>query len=297
MIHRPIPLVLLLVLMATLWAGAVQARGFLWEARKGEARVLLMGTIHVGRAEQGELTPAQGKALRDAAVLALEADVLDAQRVLTAYQRYALYAEGAPGLEGQLSAAQRSRVQKTAVRYRLPVDRALRMKPWALANTLVLLEAARLGLSPAYASEVLLTAQARAAGKPIVEIESVEQQLALFDSAPVPVQVAYLEQALDSIDDGEGEREVIALLDAWLKGDAEAMLARLTKMQATSNAGERWIAEQVLDARHAQMLNAIERFAASGKLHLVAVGTLHFFGDNGLLQLLRERGYTITRLP
>ena len=57
--------------------------------------------------------------------------------------------------------------------------------------------------------------------------------------------------------------------------------------------GERFVAEQLFDARHARMVQAIERFAASGKLHLVAVGALHYFGPNGLLELLRARGYTV----
>jgi uncharacterized protein YbaP (TraB family) len=52
----------------------------------------------------------------------------------------------------------------------------------------------------------------------------------------------------------------------------------------------------VIEARHPAMVDAIERFAASGKLHLVAVGSLHYFGPNGLLALLRARGYTIEPL-
>lgn len=67
-------------------------------------------------------------------------------------------------------------------------------------------------------------------------------------------------------------------------------------MRASANAGERWVTEQVIDGRHDAMLAAIDRFAASGTLHMVAVGTLHFFGPNGLLDGLRARGYTVTPL-
>jgi uncharacterized protein YbaP (TraB family) len=45
------------------------------------------------------------------------------------------------------------------------------------------------------------------------------------------------------------------------------------------------------------MLTAIERYANSGRLHVVAVGTLHFFGPAGLLEGLRARGYKIAALP
>jgi uncharacterized protein YbaP (TraB family) len=44
------------------------------------------------------------------------------------------------------------------------------------------------------------------------------------------------------------------------------------------------------------MVAAIERYAASERLHLVVIGALHYFGPEGLLQLLRSRGYVLTRL-
>jgi uncharacterized protein YbaP (TraB family) len=67
-------------------------------------------------------------------------------------------------------------------------------------------------------------------------------------------------------------------------------------MRESKNPGERWVTEQIIDGRHEAMLAAIDRFAASGKLHLVAVGTLHFFGSKGLLDGLRARGYSIVPL-
>ncbi len=272
------------------------ARGFMWEARKGDERVLLLGTIHVGRSGQTELTAAQTQRVREAGAIALEADVFDAQRTLAAFQRYAFIGGDAPGLDRTLPAPLRSRLEKLLPRYGLAAGAAWRLKPWALANNLVVLEASRLGFSPALSTEAQLFALARQRGVPVVEIESVEKQLALFDSAPADLQLSYLEQAVASVESGAGEREIRALLDSWRNGDAAAMTQRLTTMRASANAGERWVTEQVIDGRHDAMLAAIDRFAASGTLHMVAVGTLHFFGPNGLLDGLRARGYTVTPL-
>jgi uncharacterized protein YbaP (TraB family) len=44
------------------------------------------------------------------------------------------------------------------------------------------------------------------------------------------------------------------------------------------------------------MIAAIEKMAASGRPHVIAVGTLHFFGPNGLIELLRKRGFTVRPL-
>lgn len=279
------------------FAHANATRGFMWEARKGEARVLLLGTIHVGQSGQTELTDTQARRVRDAAAIALEADVFDAERTMAAFQRYAMIAADAPGLDRSLPAALRARLERVLPRYGLTPEAVWRMKPWVVANNLVVMEAMRVGFTPALSTEAQLFALARDTGVPLIEIESVERQLALFDSAPADLQLAYLEQAVSSVEDGAGEREIRGLLDAWRASDEGAMRKRLSAMRASSNAGERWIAENVIDGRHAAMLAAIDRFSASGKLHVVAVGALHFFGPNGLLDGLRARGYRITALP
>ena len=273
------------------------ARGFMWEARKGEASVLLLGTIHVGQRNLTELTATQVGRVRETEVIALEADVFDAERTMAAFQRHALLAPGAPGLDRTLPPALRARLEKLLPRFGLVPEAVWRMKPWVVANNLVVLEATRLGFSPALSTEAQLAALARAGGQPIAEIESVERQLALFDSAPPSLQLAYLEEAVAGIESGAGEGDIRALVEAWHRSDAKALEARVTAMQASANAGERWIAAHVIEGRHGAMLEAIDRLAASGRPHVVAVGSLHFFGPRGLLDGLRARGYRITPLP
>jgi len=272
-------------------------RGFLWEARKGGAQVLLMGTIHLGRDGQTTLPAGHAALLRGSAALVLEADVFDAQRVQAAMQRHALRAPSTSGLDRALPAPLRARVQQRIESAGLAPEIAWRFKPWALANNLVVLEAMRGGLSPAYSTEAQLVAVARSAGLPVLELESVEAQLALFDAMPDGLSLAYLEEAVGGIERGESQREIADLVEAWRAGDDAAMARQVDRMRAAVKPVDRWVSAQLIESRHPAMLDRIERMAASGRLHLVAVGTLHFFGPEGLLAGLRARGYSITRLP
>lgn len=291
----------LLIAALLLQAGAAGARGFMWEAtRQGPdraQRVLLLGTVHVGRGDEGALSLSRLKRVLAADVIAVEADVRDAARTLAAFQRFALFSPEAPGLDAQIDPALRARIERLLPRFGLQANVVMRFKPWALANNLVVLEAARLGYSPAGSTEVRLFALAADRGKPVVEIESVEQQLALFDGAPDAVQLAYLEQAVASVESGEGAREIRSLLAAWTAADAAGMRRRLEGIRNSANAGERWVGEHVIDGRHDGMVAAIERYAASARLHVVAVGSLHFFGPGGLLERLRARGWRIVEVP
>ena len=272
-------------------------RGFLWEARKGGAQVLLMGTIHLGRDGQTTLPAGHAALLRGSAALVLEADVFDAQRVQAAMQRHALRAPSTSGLDRALPAPLRARVQQRIESAGLAPEIAWRFKPWALANNLVVLEAMRGCLSPAYSTEAQLVAVARSAGLPVLELESVEAQLALFDAMPDGLSLAYLEEAVGGIERGESQREIADLVEAWRAGDDAAMARQVDRMRAAVKPVDRWVSAQLIESRHPAMLDRIERMAASGRLHLVAVGTLHFFGPEGLLAGLRARGYSITRLP
>lgn len=277
-------------------ADAAPKRGFMWEARKGAQSVLLLGTIHVGKPQF--IAPDAGTLalLSRADAIAVEADVSEAARVAPIVQRLAYYGKDEPGLDVRAPAL-KSRLEEFARRDGLSAELFWRMKPWMVANTLVVAEATRHGYSPAYATEAFLFDFARRTGKPIVEIESIEAQLRLFDASSEATQIAYLRQALDSIDNGTNQDEIARLVDAWDKRDGAAMERLLARMRAEKGEAERFVVERIIDGRHPRMIEAIERYAASGKQYAVAVGSLHYFGPNGLLELLKQRGYSIDPVP
>ena len=266
-------------------------RGFLWEARRGEARLYLAGSIHVGRPTFAPARTEVLNSLRNASSVVFEVDVFDAQRVGPIVQRMGYYAEGEPGLDQRLDGAFVKRIEALLGRANLDFARLARMKPWMLANTLVIVDATRTGLTPAYSTEAVLSVAAREAGKPIGELETIELQLGLFDSAPLDLQLAYLEQAVRGIESGETERELRRIVGAWERRDSADMEKLVVTMRAASGAAERFVIDRIIEGRHPRMLERLEELGASGKPHLVVIGSLHYFGPNGLLQALRARGW------
>ena len=74
------------------------------------------------------------------------------------------------------------------------------------------------------------------------------------------------------------------------------MEQQLAEMTRGDRASQRFVFEKIIIGRHPKMLAAIDRYAASGRLHLVVIGAMHYFGPSGLVQGLRDRGYTVRRL-
>jgi len=272
-------------------------RGFFWEARKGDQKIYLLGTVHVGREDFYPPNIEYIRRFNEVAGIVLEANVFDAKRVGEAVQKSAVYPEGQPGLDTRISEEMKNRVLAQVRRYGLDTTRIWRLKPWMMANTLVILQATTVGFSPAYATESFLYQYATNMSKPLLEIESIEMQLSIFDRSDLETQISYLDQALRGMESGDAEREVRKIVDAWEKrdnGEAEALIGEIHKAKTR---GEKFVAEQLFDARHPRMIEAIEKYVASGSLYLVAVGALHYFGPRGLLEQLRARGFTITPIP
>ena len=275
-------------------AQTTDRRGLLWEVRKGKQVAWLLGTIHVGRPEFYPLPPSRLAQLKRADAIVLEADISDTPRAISATQKYAMYADGAPGLETRLAPELRQRIEAVLSRNQLDPAPMMRMKPWMLANVLALFEAAQAGYMPALSVEAYLLRVAKTDNKQVFEFEGIEQQFELFEQAPWATQVAFLEEALKAVETRGARRELNRIVQAWETADRAALERLLVEMRAQSSVGSRFTVDTILLGRHPKMVRKIETMMADGKSYLFAVGALHLIGPQGLVELLRARGYTLT---
>ncbi len=285
-----------LISVSDSYAQANDRRGFLWEVRKGQQVAWLLGTIHVGRPEFYPLPPSRLAQLQRADAIVLEADVSDAARAVAATQKFAVYPEGTPGLENRLSPELRKRLEAVLSRNQLDLAPMMRMKPWMLANVLTLFEAAQAGYMPALSVEAYLMRVAKTESKPILEFEGIEHQFQLFEQAPWATQVAFLDEALKAVETRGARREMNRIVQAWETGDRASLERLLVEMRAQPSAGARFTVDTILLGRHPQMIRRIETLMADGKSYVFAVGALHLVGPQGLVEMLRARGYTLTEL-
>jgi uncharacterized protein YbaP (TraB family) len=168
-------------------------------------------------------------------------------------------------------------------------DALRKFKPWAVVTIL--------SLPPPKTGEFLdinLYKRALAADKPIHGIETIDEQLAVFDDLSESDQVALLDETLDVLDQLPEVHE--RLLEAYLKRDL-AELSQLVKeyLRVADSAVEERFKAAVLDARHARMTERMLPFLEKGG-HFVAIGALHLTGQDGILARLQETGYDVRRL-
>jgi uncharacterized protein YbaP (TraB family) len=221
---------------------------FLWHLTRaggGGERLALIGTLHFGPA--GTTLPAEmGEALRAASALALEADVRDEEATLQA-----ALARGSLPVQESLDERISTTTYRTLERFLeergMPLSGLVRFEPWALGVLVATLQFERSGFHPEQGTERLLLQQLPP-GLELVFLETVDEQLSIFDGLSAPLQEHLLSEALE----GETEADLAELWSAWQRGDADAV-ARLV-LESDTGADAEAFREQLFPRRNRRML-------------------------------------------
>lgn len=270
-------------------------RGLLYEIRTAGNTVYLFGTLHVGKPEFYPLSRQVNRALADSQRLYLEVNLTDTATVNAETVAMAMYGDGIT-LDQKLPPALMEKVSARLARHQFPRQLALKMKPWMLAHTILLLEAKRRGYDPELASEFHLLGYAGAEHKEILGLESLSDQFAVFDRMSPAQQQAFLEQTLSELDDARFEARLKALFDAWANADARALEDELQYEKAQDSVFASILLPRLIDERNRAMTDRIADIARSGPKSFVAVGALHLVGKEGIVELLRRRGFAVHQL-
>ncbi len=156
-----------------------------------------------------------------------------------------------------------------------------RMKPMGLMQ---LFTQSSFGESPE-SYEMTLEQIAKKHDMDIQGLETVEEQMAIFDGMTMEDQVEMVMVAMRTGDDNTETRK---LIDLYLTQDVEALHAFMHKDEG----GLMTYQDELLDNRNERWIPQIKRFIKKNPT-FIAVGAGHLGGENGVIELLRKEGYTL----
>lgn len=278
-----------LTLLAT--AQAAEAKTFGWKATGKGGTIYLVGSIHVMSPSFYPLNPALDAAFKDSDLLVEEidlAEMLDPMAQMAMLTRGMLPA--GQSLDKMLSPATMALLKKATGDLGADASPLLRFKPWMLAISLQGIELAKAGFDPALGLDQHFYDRAKEGGRAVQGLETIEYQISRFDGMTVEQQDRMLAETLKEL--ATQTAEVGKMGDAWKSGDV-ATLERLALADVKSDPV---MYQRLLVERNRNWMPKIEAlFARRGKA-LIVVGAAHLIGPDGVIAMLRAKGYTVEQL-
>jgi uncharacterized protein YbaP (TraB family) len=252
------------------------------------ATLYLLGSVHLLTPDAGKLPSEVDSAFAHAKLVAFETSLDSLQgRAM----ELAMLARNAPGttLRSALTPAGAAKADTVLGAYGLSVDKLAPFKPWFATLLMTQLVIQKAKFQAQYGVDAQINERAHQANKPTTGLESVDFQLHLFDSMTPTEQEEML--VMSSPPDSSTEN-LIKIKDAWLAGNTVMLDSMLNISMAESPA----IFNKIVVQRNKSWIPRLDSMLQGNDDALVVVGAAHLVGKQGVLEMLKAKGYTVEQL-
>lgn len=276
--------------MALITTGALAAPA-MWEARDADSRIVLMGSFHILPKGADWRTELLDTALTDADKVYFETDVGPRGMAALTVKLLGLSIMGASDpWTNQLTEEQAATLGEALAGLGISVDEAGVLPPWMIGMQLTMPEMAN-GVSEfdfTQGVEYVLQWELPVERKGYFETPG--EQFEFLDTGTREEQIEKLFKMLAEAQPSADETD--RLMRIWLDGDVDALVAEMGSQPESSKE----LLERLLVPRNLNWMPEIERMLAADEENLVIVGAAHLVGEDSVIDLLEEAGYTVTRI-
>jgi uncharacterized protein YbaP (TraB family) len=281
------------MLLLAVSAGLARADGAaVWSMKGAHNTVYLAGSVHALPKDHAEFSPELERAYAASSSIVMEVD-LDNLNPYEAVDYVNTHGKLQPPatLQTVIGAERYARVVKMAESLELPEQAIAPLEPWAAAMVLTQFALMKSGFDPQLGIDMQIAERARIDHKPIDGLESIVDQLSIFDARSLEEQSKFLVDSVNDVPKMHDDLE--RLIVAWRAGNLRGLEHEFLKERAQSPA----LYDELLGARNHKWLPKIEALLDADHDVLVVVGTLHFVGRDGLLELLKRAGHKPAIVP
>lgn len=264
----------------------------MWKATSPSHRVVyLVGSVHLLTADYYPLDPAFDEAFNSSDVLVEE---LDMREMVAANSQMEMLSRGmlpaGQTIDKVVSADTMNAVVKKFSDLGMPLEPMKQFKPWLLSLILQGFEWQKSGFDADLGLDKHFYDLAVGGGKQVQGLETLAFQLSRFDEMPMDMQDRLLSETLKELE--TTKTSFTRMADAWKAGDVPT----IERLVLKDLKAEPQMYNSLLIERNRTWLPKIEALFSRPKPAFVVVGAAHLVGPDGLLQMLKAKGYTIDQL-
>ncbi len=274
-----------LILVSTISFG----QSSVWEIKSEDKTIFLGGTIHLLRPSDFPLPSEFDEAYSKASTLVFEADI--AKLESPAFQQKllaeAMYTEGKT-LKTELSEEVYNILDKECSKQGLSLNQLQMLKPSMVVLTLAMVHFQKLGIT-SDGVDVTYHNKAIEDEKSLLYLESTEKQLDLIVNMGIGNENEFVRHSLNDFD--KMDKELLDMLKSWKEGEETKFVEILEEMKSEF---PKLYTDLILE-RNNSWLPQLQSYFETDEVEFVLVGYAHLFGEDGLLELLKQQGYQVNQ--
>ncbi|OMF36862.1 hypothetical protein BK133_08030 [Paenibacillus sp. FSL H8-0548] len=265
------------------------SRGFLWKSENAGNTVYLLGSIHIASEAMYPLRAEIQKAYEASDYLVVEADItkMSDEAVQKQILDLSLHKDNTT-LKDHISADAYKKLGEILKQNGAAENVLDTYKTWSVASTVDYLTATKAGYNAGIGIDAFFLQQSIENKQPILELESIDYQLNMFDRFSDKLQEEMLNQSIESYyaeDSGIDD-----LTNMWVTGNEEQLL----ELTNSTKSNEEFYKALLAD-RNGPMVEKIKGYLndSGKKTYFVVVGAAHMIGEDGIVPLLEKQGFKV----
>lgn len=265
----------------------------LWRVAAQTGEVYLFGSMHVAPPSAYPLHPLVEAAFGGADRLVVEIDITTTKReeLTQAMEGHSAMPRGV-FIEDIATDNELAIIEGGLEGSPLEIEDIRGVQPWLIELVTTDTTGSQAGFTGDHGMDLHYLTRAHARELPVVELETVDEQIEALAGASVTSQLAWLVAGLVNRELGKG---VAYLYELWRSGDQKA-LGEFLRLPVENDARSLEVYERLFSARNVLWADRLETILAKGGSSFAVIGAGHLAGPGNLIDLLRERGYRVERV-
>ena len=285
------PFALMLTIALLQIAPGVWADAPVWRVTDGESTVYLGGTVHLLRPEDYPLPEEFDQAYEGSSALFFETDISSMNELSVQAQilQQLSYSDGRT-LKDVLDTEVYAALETYTAGVGMPLMMLEHFKPGMIVSTLQVLEFQRMGFTP-QGVDAFFNTQALTDGKSLGALETLDEQIGFLAAMGEGNESEFIMMSLEDLD--RTAKLMDQMIGAWRTGDSEALRTLFVDDMLERAPA---VYDSLLRQRNLRWIPQIEAMFDDPEIEFVLVGAAHLVGADGIVELLRARGYVVSKL-